>query len=186
MKKLLGLLSGSLFFYFSSTAQDFGYRTNDVGVEIQKYSRGHIYSLHTAFNTKLHHSFQLKFGYNRVPSYKVGTYAEFGEGWGGGIGYRYYFNPVAKRFFAGINADVWVMKIGRDYSPAGGPAYFPSNNLTLQPHAEAGYTFLINELVYITPYLSAGFQTDFDEHSSSKEYGTGFIPAAGIRAGFRF
>lgn len=194
MKKLFSLLILALLFCSFSYAQNMGFHTTDIGGEFQRYNRGSVYNLHVAFNSKLNHSFQLRLGYNHVPAYDVSfqrdygvdNHSEFGKGWGGGIGYRYYFKPFPHKFFIGARTDLWIMKIDLDYSPAAGPYVIPKNYMVLQPALEAGYTFVINDILFITPYLSAGFQTDFDHGKGSVKYGSGFAPNAGIGAGIRF
>ncbi|MEI2740252.1 MAG: hypothetical protein V9F01_15870 [Chitinophagaceae bacterium] len=185
MKKLFNLTILVSLFCTCSYAQDMGFRTTDIGAEYQKYEHGSIYNLHIAFNAKLNHSFQLRLGYNQVPAYRVDAHTESGNGWGGGLGYRYYFKPFPYKLFIGARTDIWSMKIDLDFSPADGPAYYPGNTLILQPALETGYTFVINDMLYITPYVSAGFQTDFDKGGSTVKYGNGFIPTAGISTGIR-
>ncbi len=184
MKKQLNLAILAFLFCSSSYAQEMGFRTTDIGGEYQWYPRGSIYNLHVAFNAKLNHSFQLRLGYNHVPHYEAHGQNEVGEGWGAGFGYRYYFKPFPHKFFIGARADLWVMKIEIDFGPAAGPYIFPKNYLILQPALEAGYTLVINDMVYFTPYVAAGFQTQFE--SRAAQYGHGFVPTAGISAGIRF
>src|SRR5258705_12389655 len=176
MKRTTFLLIAILLFTIARS-QDMGFRTTDIGAEYQWYPHGTIYNLHVAFNAKLNHSIQVRLGYNHVPAYDAGDHTEFGKGWGGGLGYRYYFKPFPYKFFIGARADVWVMKIDKVYS------FFDfssvqNNYLILQPALEAGYTFVINDILYITPYAAAGFQTDFSQ-SPSVNYGNGFVPTAG-------
>ena len=185
MKKLLSLIIIVFLFCFCSYGQDMGFRTTDIGGEYQWYPRGSIYNLHVAFNAKLNHSFQLRLGYNHVPAYNAGTHTEFGKGWGGGLGYRYYFKPFPYKFFIGARADIWVMKIDQVFYSFFDFSSVQDNYLVLQPALEAGYTFVINDVLYITPYATAGFQTQFDQSAGAK-YGNGFTPTAGISAGFRF
>ncbi|HEY6064080.1 MAG TPA: hypothetical protein VIV35_10755 [Chitinophagaceae bacterium] len=185
MKKLINPGILALLFCSCSYAQDMGFRTTDIGGEYQWYPRGSIYNLHIAFNAKLNHSLQLRLGYNHVPVYHVDGHNESGKGWGGGLGYRYYFKPFPYKFFIGARADVWLMKVNVDYGAAAGPYVVVDKPLILQPALEAGYTFVINDIVYITPYASAGLQTDFGKMGATVKYGNGFVPTAGISAGFR-
>ena len=186
MKKQLNLAILTFLFCSCSYAQDMGFRTTDIGGEYQWYPRGSIYNLHVAFNAKLNHSIQVRLGYNHVPAYRTNAHTEYGKGWGGGLGYRYYFKPFPYKFFIGARADIWVMKIDLDYDPAGGPAVFLNNTLIVQPALETGYTFVINDIVFFTAYVSAGFQTNFDQLGKDIKYGNGFVPVAGVCAGFRF
>lgn len=185
MKKQTSLAILSFLYCLCSYAQEMGYRTTDIGGEYQWYPRGSIYNLHVAFNAKLNHSIQLRLGYNQVAVYDAGDHTEAGEGWGGGLGYRYYFKPFPHKFFIGVRADIWAMKMNLDYSPAD-ILIISENILVLQPALEAGYTFVINDMLYITPHVSAGLQTDLDQLGKNAEYGNGFIPTAGISAGIRF
>jgi hypothetical protein len=196
MKKLFSLVIPVFMFYSYAYAQNMGFRTTDIGGEYQKYNRGSIYNLHVAFNAKLNHSFQLRLGYNHLsvynavrksvndPTYDVHQ-TEWGKGWGGGLGYRYYFKPFPHKFFIGARADLWVMWLEIDFGPIGPAVYTTKHTVILQPALEAGYTFVINDMVYFTPYVSAGFQTDFYK-ASMTQYGNGFVPTAGISAGIRF
>jgi hypothetical protein len=165
------------------SAQEMGFRTTDIGGEYQHYNRGSVYNLHLAFNAKLNHSIQLRLGYNQVPTFNAGSHTETGKGWGGGLGYRYYFNPFPYKFFAGVRIDAWRMKIENDYSPADFFARYDPVWI-IHPALETGYTFVINDMVYFTPYLSAGFHSDFDQLKTVK-YGNGFVATMGVSAGIR-
>jgi hypothetical protein len=179
MKKRTNLLLCSIILFTSLHAQDMGFRTTDIGGEYQWNPRGSVYNLHLAFNSKLNHSFQLRIGYNNY-DYLM----EKGHAWGGGIGYRYYFNPFPHKFFIGARADVWKMKVSwsRDYPPYGG-----STTVTaLQPAMEGGYTFVINDQLYITPYAAAGPQLTLQSKGSmAVSFGKDFLPIIGISAGVR-
>lgn len=185
MKNPFTLLSLCCFLCQGISAQDLGYRTTDIGAEFQKYPHGSFYRLQAAFNGKRNHSLNLKFGYNRIPAYNTGTHTESGQGWGGGIGYRYYFNPASKKFFVGGGIDTWIMKMDFEDNCPCGPAVYLKTSYILQPQVETGYTFLINELFYLTPYISGQFQIGV-RSSKLVDYGRKFVPAAGMNAGIRF
>ena len=184
MKKRTTLLLCSFVLLSSLRAQDIGFRTTDIGGEYQHYDRGSIYNLHVAFNAKLNHSILVRLGYNQVSRYQVDDHTEFGNGWGGGIGYRYYFKPFPYKLFIGARVDIWSMKIHMDFSPANGPAYFPQNTAIVHPALETGYTFVINDMVFFTPNISAGFHTDFGQLKTVR-YGNGFVTTFGASAGIR-
>lgn len=194
MKKQLSLVILIFLFCSCSYGQNMGFRTTDIGGEYQWYPHGSIYNLHVAFNSKLNHSFQLRLGYNHVSAYTariqkeygVDVHTEFGKGWGGGFGYRYYFKPFPHKFFIGAKADLWIMQMDVDYGAAAGPYTIIKKTLILQPAIETGYTFVINDIVYVTPNVSAGFQTDFGQFGKGLKYGNGFLPTAGVSAGIRF
>jgi hypothetical protein len=183
MKKLTTPLILFLFITAAAQAQNFGYTTQDVGGEFQWYPDGTIVSLQFAFNSKIHNSFIIRAGNNKARLKKTEIHdGEEGSGWGGSLGYRYFFNVVPRRFYIGIRADLWKMNI--HFST---PVTESTSKLTVfQPGFEAGYTLLINELFFITPYFLAGTQITLNTQGNKVGYGQGFIPSAGISAGFRF
>jgi hypothetical protein len=183
MKKTVVCFILFLFLAIATYAQDFGYTTTDAGGEYQWNPDGAIVNLQFAFNSKIHNSFLIRAGYNKVPLKSTNLHnGEEGSGWGGSLGYRYYFNVVPRRFYIGIRADLWKMNIHFSI-----PVTESTTKLTiLQPGLEAGFTLLLNELVFITPYISAGKQITLNIRGDNVDYGHGFIPSAGISAGFRF
>src|SRR5688500_14547761 len=87
-------------------SQDIGYRTVDAGGEFQWYSEGVILNFQLAFNSKIHHSFLVRLGYNNSRPQQTETHnSEDGSGWGGGIGYRYYPRLIPFMFFIGAGAN---------------------------------------------------------------------------------
>jgi len=54
----------------------------------------------------------------------------------------------------------------------------------LHPAAEAGYMFLINDMIFITPAISAGYLSNLS--TTGGALGEGFIFTAGISAGIKF
>lgn len=162
-----------------------GFRTTDIGAEVQTYKRTTIYNLHAAFNAKLHHSVQFRIGYCNVGTYSSGYTKESGNGWGGGIGYRYYFKPFPHKFFIGARADGTVTKIDIETDFIGGPAIYPKNTFLFIPSAEAGYTLVINDHFYITPAVSAGYKAG-GSSSGATYYKPEFLPRASLSAGIRF
>ena len=183
MKKTVASFILFLFIAFAAEAQDFGYTTTDAGLEYQWNPDGATVNLQFAFNSKIHNSFLIRAGYNKVPLKSSSLHTgEEGNGWGGSLGYRYYFNVVPRRFYIGSRMDLWSMNIHYSTTVKEG-----SSKLTiLQPGMEAGFTLLINEVLFITPYINAGKQITLNTRGDNVDYGQGFIPSAGISAGFRF
>ncbi len=177
----MGLLA--LFFLISAGSQDFGYKTFDVGAEYKYYPDGSILNVQLSLNSKIHHSILLRAGYNNVRLERTPLHdGEQGTGWGGSLGYRYYFNVLPKRFFIGLETSLWKMTIHWSI-----PATESDSKLTIfQPSLEAGYTILINDQFYITPYFAAGEQVILNTKGNKVSYGDGFIPLPGISAGWRF
>ena len=181
MKKLTSLPL-LLLITLSVHSQDIGFRTTDVGGEFQWYPDGKIYNLHLAFNAKLNHSFQVRAGYNHINTKVYTDHTEKGSGWGGGLGYRYYFKPFPYQFFIGLRADIWNMTINWS-TPL--TEIVGIKRLIFYPAAETGYTFIINDQCFITICGSLGTQTVFKKEGQKVNYGGGFTSQAGISAGFR-
>jgi hypothetical protein len=182
MKKQLPLSIITLLFLVPSYSQDLGFRTTDLGAEIQLYPQGKIYNLHIALNAKLNHSFQLRLGYNEVDPPFSSNMEEFGNGWGGGAGYRYYFKPFPYHFFIGFRSDVWKLKVLKNKPP--NDIY--SRLWIIHPAIETGYTFIINDQLYITPFTAAGVQITLkNEGTVLEKVGKGFVPIIGLGAGMR-
>lgn len=184
MKKITGFFFVFLFSILTKTvsSQDFGYKTIDVGGEYQWQPDGLLLNLQLAFNAKTHSSFVLRAGYNKTTAASITHNSEEGKGWGGSIGYRYYFSVMPKRFFIGIKADVWKETVHWSIPVTESDTKF----LIYQPGAEIGYTFLINDLFFITPHFTAAYQIKANNKGEAVAYGEGFVPLAGIGAGWRF
>ncbi|MEO7922812.1 MAG: hypothetical protein ABIR30_03985 [Chitinophagaceae bacterium] len=184
MKKPVILALSLIFLSISSWSQeDFGYKTHDIGAETQINADGMAFILHLAMNTRIHHSLILQGGYNHVSTRKVSpTGQEKGSGWGGAIGYRYYTGVIPKRFYIGVRATFWKMDIDWSTSITKGT----SKLNILQPAVETGYTFLINEVFFITPYYMATQSIKLKTNGAEVQYGEGLSLQPGISAGFRF
>lgn len=181
MKKLFAFLI-SLSFFQTVFSQDIemGYTTTDIGGEFQWYPAGTITGLHIAFNSKLHNSFHFRIGYNKTDRKSWGTHnEEKGGGWGGTVGYRYYFKPFPHKFFIGARTDLWSMTIDWKQGTQSGT----SKTLTLQPTFETGYTFFVNDQMFITPSLANG--SEINIKTDGQDVGHGFITLLGISLGVR-
>jgi len=182
MLKKISLLAILFVAAFTSKAQDIGYTTTDFGAEAQWQSPGgYTGMVHLAFNAAVHSGFQIRAGYNIVDRKDWGGHTrEKGNGPGGGIGYRYYFPFRPHQFFLGLRADIWRLKLDYTDSTGGGI----SKTWALHPAAEAGYMFLINDMIFITPAISAGYLSNLS--TTGGALGEGFIFTAGISAGIKF
>ena len=182
MKSICIALSAILI-SLTTTAQDAGYRTTDVGASFQYSPDFNTYSLHLAFNSEEYHSFILRGNYARSGSRKTDTHtSESGSGWGGYLGYRYHFSVIPKRAFLGLGLGIQSMKIDWSTTLLEGT----TNLMILQPTIEAGYTLVINDYMYITPSVSGIIQTKLNSKGANVDFGKGFAPAAGISIGWRF
>lgn len=176
---LLTLLTISIFSY----SQDQGYRTVDAGAEYQYVKDGPVINFQLAFNSEEFHSIVLKAGYRKLSGKATAAHnSESGSAWGASIGYRYHFSVIPKRFFIGARAGIWSMNVNWSKPEAEGG----SKLIVIQPAFETGYTFIINDYLYITPNVSASFQKTLSTKGETVAYGTGFTPMAGISIGWRF
>jgi hypothetical protein len=181
VKKIICLVTFSLFLTVNATTQDFGYKTIDVGAEFLSSTKGHTATLHLAFNFPVHHAFLFRAGYNSSKWKATGKHDyEEGNGPGASLGYRYYFLVRPHGFFLGARADVWRLTINWQKPTVTGK----SKIWALQPNAEMGYMFLINDMFFISPTISAGVQTNIK--TEGEEVGNGFIPQFGLSAGWKF
>jgi hypothetical protein len=165
---------------FSQDYSTFGYRTTDIGGSFEWYPSGTVYGLHAAFNSRQHHSFHFKLGYN-ITNRKEGEVndIEKGNGWGGTLGYRYYIRPFPHKFFIGARSDIWHKNIDWNKETQSGT----SKTWTVVPAFEIGYTFWINDQAFLTPSISNGAEINLK--TDGQKVGQGFITIIGISTGVR-
>jgi Protein of unknown function (DUF3575) len=183
--KITRILTILLFYLFYSlspaTAQDLGYKTVDVGGEFQHYGKGFIAVVHLAYNARIHHSVQLRIGYNKSDWKDEGEHDnEEGGGPGLSIGYRYYFPVRPHGFFLGVRTDYYRLSIDWRQANVSGK----SKINVFQPSFEMGYMLLINDMFFITPTIGAGVQANVTTNGES--CGDGFLFLPGVSAGWKF
>lgn len=179
---LLLLFSFILSLYGTAqTDQGLGYKTIDAGGEFQWYPTGTISGLHLAYNFPFHHGVNIRIGYNKANHKDKGVNDnETGGGWGATLGYRYYFRLRPVGFFLGVRNDVWRMKMNWQEGNTSGT----SKMWVIQPTAELGYMFLINDQFFITPTISNGYEVNIK--TEGQKTGQGFITLLGVSTGFKF
>ena len=180
MKRILFAVFFILLFNTSKSQVEVGYTTTDIGAVFQWYPSGTISGLHLGFNSRLHNSFIVEAGYNKANRKDNGEKDnEKGGGWGGSLGYRYYFKPYPYKLFLGLKTDIWRMSI--DWTEGANTGN--TKTWTLQPTFEIGYTFVINDQAFITPVIANGVEVNMK--TEGDKVGQGFITLVGISAGFR-
>jgi hypothetical protein len=181
MKKAIFTLAGLLFILHTAWPQELGYTTTDIGAEYTHYSGGNIFNLHSGFNSRLHHSFLVRIGYNAVNEKYSDSYTnEKGGGITAGIGYRYYTSYKPHGFFIGAAADFWKMKIDWFAGNSGGSFKYSM----IVPSAELGYMFLFNDMFFVTPSFKAGTAVKAGKAGAAVK--EGFISFFGISTGVKF
>jgi hypothetical protein len=111
---------------------------------------------------------------------------EEGAGWGGGLGYRQYFDPAVDGtsssgagFLWGARVDVWDLEIDWQDAPGTPGATSGSTDvLVLQPTVEIGYGFDLSSGWRGEFVLGAGFEINLDE--KGRDVGEGPIGLVGV------
>ena len=182
MKKAIILLAVFACSFHSFSQQDVGYNTTDAGAEFNHYSGGNIYSLHLAFNAKLHSSFIIRIGYNVVNESYSGNYQnEKGGGITAGIGYRYYLRYKPSGFFIGARAEYWNTSIDWTKNPlliAGN-----TKSTFFVPAVETGYMLVANDRFFLTPSVSVGSRVNLK--SDVVPLKDGLVVYYGVSAGIK-
>lgn len=171
----------------TATSQEAGFRTTDVGGAYQYTPDYNAFSLHLGFNAEEFHSFIVRASYLKAGNQKTSLHNnESGSGWGAYFGYRYHFSVIPKRFFLGIGVGTQFMNVDWVTAVAPNIGAGTTKLVILQPTIEAGYTLVINDYMYITPSVSGVLQSKLNSKGADVNYGSGFLPAAGISIGWRF
>lgn len=182
-KASIAAIAALFCFNFTIQAQDLGYNTKDIGLEYVWVKDSPGINLQLAFNAKIHHSFITSIGYKQAWKHIPNTNNnEKGKGFGGSLGYRYYFKIIPKGIYIGARAHVWSLSMYKTADNTAG-----NTNLTVaQPSAELGYTAVINDMAFISFYYSAGTQVQLSAEDKTYGYGKGSVSAFGISGGIRF
>ena len=176
-----------LFIAFSSHsfAQDTERHYKDVGLEIQQYPTGFLYGLKLEIGLKSHHAIDFRLGYNDLDHQDFGVHdSEIGGGFGGSIGYRYYFKPLPKGFFIGARTDLWFNDIDWEDIVNTDIISGSSSVIVLQPTGIIGYSFLFNDRFVLTPTLALGAEINI--RTEGEPVGEGAIVLWGLNFLYRF
>jgi len=107
MKKIY-LLFAFFALTYTAISQETGGKYFELGIEVQQYPTGNLSGIRGEVGLTNHHALDFRFGYNDLDHKDFGVHdTEVGGGFGGSVGYRYYFNPVNEKWFAGIRTDLW-------------------------------------------------------------------------------
>lgn len=179
MKKAT-ILSLLIFLFTTSNAQmEVGYNTTDIGAEFQWYKGGKFLGLHTALNSKLHHSFHCEVGYYFAGDPTAPFYKNQNKGGLGlGLGYRYYTMLRPHAFFIGVKANLFTYEVTLTTQT-------PETRISkiFIPSLETGYMILINDLFFITPSVAVGYKTNLEFKETDEQKAVALL---GISCGFKF
>ena len=160
----------------------------DLGFEVQVYPTGLLSGGRIGLRTGQHSAFHIRLGHNLIRHRDLGVQdEENGNGWGGSLGYRYYFPADHKGYFLGIRTDLWNSQIRwKDFDSSGNLSETGQTQiLVIQPTAEIGYLWLIgkNDNGFFAPTLSLG--REINVLTQGREVGQGAILLIGIQLGLR-
>jgi len=182
MKKLS--LCFALFVWMNTL---FGQETNEkyfeLGLEGQQYPTGYLFGARAEIGLASHHALDFRIGYNALDHKDFGVHdTEEGGGFGGTIGYRYYFNPEHESWFVGARTDVWFNKV--DWTDLEPEAESSTDVVVLQPTLIGGYRWAFNDHFALTPTLAFGAEINIV--TDGEEVGQGAIFLWGLNLTYRF
>ncbi len=157
-----------------------------IGVEFQAYPTGFIPGIHVEYAVGTKSSFQGRIGYNVVRHRDLGVHEdERGGGFGGTLGYRYYFNPERKGWLLGARCDIWGNEVDwKDEIGQVNEVSGTTNVTVLQPTAELGYVIPLKNNFIVLPTISLG--AEINVKTEGAEVGQGAILLLGATLAKRF
>ncbi len=157
----------------------------DLGLEAQQYPTGYLLGLRAELELQEKQSLSLRLGYNGLDHQDFGVHeSEIGGGFGGSIGYRYYFKAPRRGIYLGAGVDLWNNVIDwKDNIGASDEIVGESTILVLQPTAQIGYLFLLNNHWIITPTLAFGAEINIQ--TEGEPTGEGAILLWGLNLAYR-
>ena len=181
-----------LFFIFLSClnttfGQETDHRYFEFGVEIQQYPTGFLTGVRAEIGWKPHHALDFRVGYNQLDHKDFGVHdSEIGGGFGGTVGYRYYFSSDNKKWFFGARTDLWFNDIDWIDFDVGGVeiANGSTNVVVLQPTLIGGYRFSLNDYFALTPTVAFGAEINIA--TDGEPVGQGGIFLWGVNLTYRF
>ena len=178
MKKIFFILS----FYWCLPA--FG--QIEVGIEFQAYPTGLIPGIHLEYELTDNSGIQGRIGYNIVRHRDLGVHEdERGGGFGGTLGYRYYFKPNRTGIMLGARCDLWKNEVDwKDNIGTINEVQGTTNVTVLQPTAEIGYIFSLKKGLIFLPTVSLGGEINIQTEGA--EVGQGAILLLGATIAKRF
>lgn len=171
---LLGLLLSVC--SLSSYAQEpIDHSKYEIGIDVQWYPAGWLLGPIVQFHPKPHHVFITKLGINLANRHDWSGLNddEKGVGFGGTLGYRYYFKPQMNTFFIGTRGELyntyieWKNDIGRSIETNGRTQIF-----VYQPSFELGYWFKVPNSPWCFT-LSGGAGVEINLLTKGKPVGEG-------------
>jgi len=174
-------LVATLAFGLSSTATGQGRESAGLGFEAQVYPSGGIFTARGALRLSDSDMLLGYVGYNLAERGSNGEHAnEEGGGPGVGVAWRHYFGEFRSGWHLGIRTDLWFMDIDwTDPNDSG-----RTGITVLQPTAQGGYTFLLDDDWVIDVGVSVG--AEINVSTDGAPVGEGAILLLGVGTEYRF
>jgi len=182
----MGFWIKSIMLLFFLAKAHLGFCQLEVGIELQVYPTGFIPGIHLEYEVSEQSSVQGRLGYNVVRHRDLGVHEEErGGGFGGTLGYRYYFKPQRKGWMLGARCDLWWNEVNwKDEIGLISEVSGTTNVTVLQPTAEVGYVLPLKNSFIFLPTLSLG--AEINVNTKGAEVGQGAILLVGATLAKRF
>lgn len=178
MEKLYALLLLLVSFNMIN-AQESNSKYLEFGIEAQRYPTGYLTGLRAELGLTLHHALDFRIGYNGLDHEDFGVHdSEIGGGFGGSIGYRYYFKPERENWFLGLRTDLWFNEIDwKDFAPNTSELIEASTTdvYVLQPTLIGGYRWAFHEHFALTPTVAVGAEINIITNGENVGQGPIFL-----------
>ena len=175
----------ALLWISTAAAQDQAAMGLDLGLEAQQYPTGYLVGIRGELGLNERQGISLRLGYNGLDHQDFGVHdSEIGGGFGGSLGYRYYFRAPRRGLYLGARIDLWNNDIDwEDNIGQSDELRGESTVLVLQPTAQIGYLFLLRDHWIITPTLAFG--AEINVRTSGEPTGEGAILLWGLKLAYR-
>lgn len=158
-------------------------RIHDLSLEGQVYPTGIIPGLRIAAGFSQRHDLNLRLGLNLIDHRDLGVQDnETGWGFGGSLGYRYYFHPGWTKWFVGPRVDLWRNRI--DWMDNETGTIGVTRLLVVQPTAEGGYLWALGKGKWALA-ATLSFGVEVNAVTDGEPTGQGAILLAGLQLGRR-
>ena len=170
---------GFLIFLFISFSGKKVMAQASYGIFVQAYPTGIVPGIFLHFPTGKKSIMELRGGYNFLNHGDAGVQLdEKGGGFGGSLGYHYFFTKVMQRWTIGIRNDIWFNEVNwKKELSTGVIVDGKSDIVVIQPTLTGGYTFDLGPL-RLNPNLAFGYEVNVV--TKYQEVGQGAIILLGI------
>lgn len=160
----------------------------DLALEEQVYPTGLVSGARITFRLAKHSAIHLRLGHNLIRHRDLGVQDdERGYGWGGSIGYGYYFSSGHRGWWLGLRSDIWRSQVRWISLKDQGAESVQGTTriLVLQPTVESGYLWVlgVKQRLILAGTISLG--REINVITEGRSVGEGAILLLGIQFGIR-